>query len=138
MARLTSSQMQRLLDDTMAENEQLRSEVERLEAEVYRRRNSERSARVSLLNPCEQVTLYMWAKLDKLSQSTVRTSWSQMDDFPAPVSSMLPRNAALYDLAALREWRTMHLARKAAHKEAALQQRYRDSDFAREFYSDEC
>lgn len=138
MARLTSAQMQRLLDDTMTENEKLRSEVERLETELYRRRASERAARQSSLNPCEQVTLYTWGVIDKLKEMSVRDFRTKNDDFPAPIATMLAKKAAIYDLAELRAWKKQYDAGRAAHKAKMKQQRHLDYEFSQEFFGDEC
>jgi cell division septum initiation protein DivIVA len=115
MTRIPTAAEHRLLDDTITENERLRGEVQRLEAEVYRSRTSERMARISSMAPCEQVTLSNWCRIDKITDRLPRTWQKNYQDFPTNVAHFGKRGI-LYDLAELRTWREKMLKEKEAKR----------------------
>lgn len=117
MARIPTSAEQRLLDDTLIDNTRLRGEVERLEAEVYRARTSERMARISSLAPMEQVTFPQWCRIDKIADRSPRDWQKKFADFPKPVAHF-GRAGILYDLAELRSWHAKMVKEKEARRVA--------------------
>ena len=115
MTRIPTASERRLTDEVILDNARLRGEVERLEAEVYRARTSERMARISSQSPVEQVTLSNWCRIDKITDRSPRDWQRKYDDFPSPVAHFGKRGI-LYDLAELRTWREKMLKEKEAKR----------------------